>query len=221
MQKQKSAVKSLIFALAAGIISIGCNESELKTLQKSCVKDRLNAACEKLCDLNNSNGADGCFNLAMLYEAEKDFVKASRHYQKACDLGSASGCNNVGWLYTVGFIEGQFVGSDFAKAFSYYTKSCDLDYAPACKNLGVLYEYGKSVEQDFTKAFSFYKKACDLDFANGCLNLGVLYANGQGVKLDDTKAKKLFGKACDLGSQLSCDVDKVFDKHFFNRYSFE
>lgn len=141
MQKQKLAMKNLIFALAAGIISISCNESELKTLQKSCVEDKLNAACEKLCDLNKSDGADGCLNLALFYEfgkgVEQDFTKAFKLYEKACDLDYANGCNNLGVLYA----NGQGVKPDSTKANKLFNKACDLGSQLGCDVYIVLTQY--------------------------------------------------------------------------------
>ena len=91
-----------------------------------------------------------------------DHQKLVEIYDKACNEGKASGCYNLGVLYSEGTGN---VAKDTAKAVQLYEKACSADFASACYNLGVAYAGGLSVKQDFAKAKEFYEKSCAQDFS--------------------------------------------------------
>lgn len=65
---------------------------------------------------------------------EKDYFKAVGLYNKSCNAGSGSGCNNLGFMY----YEGKGVRKDKSKALEYYGKACDLKCENGCENYAIL-----------------------------------------------------------------------------------
>ena len=57
--------------------------------------------------------------------------KAAAQYQKACDKGSAFGCNNLGVLAA----EGRGVPKNLRRAEELFKKGCDKGNATACRNV--------------------------------------------------------------------------------------
>ena len=91
-------------------------------------------------------------NAAKAYD-KRDYQKAAKLYQKACDSGDVRGCTMLATLYE----EGQGVKKDYQKASKLYQKACDGEVPEACYNLGVMYMQW----QDYKKAKDLYAKACD------------------------------------------------------------
>jgi TPR repeat protein len=56
-------------------------------------------------------------------------VKAAQLFQRACDLGNAAGCNNLGVLYDKGI----GVAQDKVKAAQLFRKACDGGIAQGCQ----------------------------------------------------------------------------------------
>lgn len=65
---------------------------------------------------------------------KKDYNTASKLFQKACDGGVASGCNNLGVIYANGFRDKQ----SYEYALKYFDKACDMKYEEGCKNYTAL-----------------------------------------------------------------------------------
>jgi uncharacterized protein len=96
---------------------------EYSWLEHSCrVAVRFDILAERAC---NDELADGCANLANMYEkgagVAKDEEKAAKLSEKACEAGSALGCTNLGKLYE----NGQGVAKDVAHAVQLYERACD------------------------------------------------------------------------------------------------
>ncbi len=75
------------------------------------------------------------FNLGMLSYDKKDFSKARKYFEKACDLNNGGGCGALGYLYD----DGKGVEKNSKKATQYFSKACDLKDGDGCFNLGTLY----------------------------------------------------------------------------------
>ena len=71
-------------------------------------------------------------------KARQDYFKAMQFYKKACDLGNASGCNNLGSLYA----KGRGVKQNESIAKQYYGKACDFGDQMGCDNYRILNEAG-------------------------------------------------------------------------------
>src|SRR2546430_1912447 len=64
-------------------------------------------------------------------DAKPDDVVAT--LTRACDLGSASGCENLAFLYATGTV----VGRDDVRATPLFVRACDLGDAHGCYNVGL------------------------------------------------------------------------------------
>jgi TPR repeat protein len=65
---------------------------------------------------------------------EKDYGKAFDFFKKACDMGDAKGCNNLGVMY----MNGLGVGKDYHKAIELYSKACNMGDVMGCINMDSL-----------------------------------------------------------------------------------
>ena len=65
---------------------------------------------------------------------KQDKFKAVALYTKACDGGRASGCSNLGVMYS----NGEGVRLDKKRALALYGKACDMKEERGCKNYAKL-----------------------------------------------------------------------------------
>ena len=100
--------------------------------------------------------------------------KANSYYEKACNLNNATGCSNLGFLYS----QGKGVRQEHSKANSYFEKACNLNYGGGCTNLGVSYVKGEGVRQNKTTAKWYFGKACDYGDQDGCDKYRILNEQG-------------------------------------------
>ncbi|HKD17455.1 MAG TPA: PDZ domain-containing protein [Thermoanaerobaculia bacterium] len=113
--------------------------------------------------------------------------------ERSCQLGDASGCAHLAFLYATG----KFVKKDDHRATALYGKACDLGDAQGCYNVGLNADEGRGSARDLARAVSKYEEACGLGSATGCTNLGFLYEHGRGVRTDTAKAFDLYRRGCD------------------------
>lgn len=163
-----------------------------------------NIACEKG---SAKVKANACHNLGVLHSSEvagleRDYDKALRFYQIACDLDNPKSCGSLGTFYEKG---NGGVEQDYARAFELYKFACDSGEARACFNLGTLYDRGYGMKQNFKKAFEVYKIACNAKHAEACNNMGLMYDEGLGVRKSPQKALEFYKVACDLQSLVACN----------------
>jgi TPR repeat protein len=158
------------------------------------------ALLERSCKLGS--GA-GCAHLAFLYAAgsgrlvRRDDRRAHPLYLRACDLGDARGCYNVGLMAD----EGRGGARDIPRAAAKYDEACDMGSSTACTNLGFLYENGRGVKKDRARAAALYQRGCDGTSCqpsnlNGCLNIGRAYRDAMGVEKNAERAASVFQEAC-------------------------
>lgn len=101
----------------------------------------------------------------------KNYIKAEKLWEKACDDGNTKGCfhlGNLGVLYK----NGKDVEQDYDKAKRLWEKACNNNEyggSGGCYNLGYMYDIGEGAEPDFKKAVQYYKKACEKGNSTGCL----------------------------------------------------
>ena len=121
-----------------------------------------------------------CSNLAKHYfngwGVRQDFAKSLQYFKKACGLGNAESCAEVGMEYALG----ENVKKDLKLAKSYLEKACKMESALGCVGLGIMYHAGEGVPQNLSKAKELYGKACDLGEQKGCDKYKEL--NEKGVK---------------------------------------
>ncbi len=77
-------------------------------------------------------------HLANIFDAGRtfpqDFKKANELYKKACDLGSSSGCNNLGYAYE----NGRGLTKDERRGLDLYKKACEKGNETSCSNVRYL-----------------------------------------------------------------------------------
>jgi hypothetical protein len=171
-----------------------------------------NAAAYELYKKGCDNGNHyGCSNMGVMWEyglgtGRKDTGRATEHYEKACKMGLAEGCQKM------------------RNVISHLKSECDAQVSakppkptfgpkPAatpppnegCTNLGYLYERGVGVSKDERTAAEFYKKSCDAKLPVGCVNLGNFYDNGKVFPQDVKKSAELYKKGCDFGASSGCN----------------
>lgn len=130
----------------------------------------------------------------------KDYASAIRHYTAACAGGNASGCYELGVMYS----NGQGVAQSNQQAAALFGKACTGGIAPSCYNLGVMYATGEGVVQNKHQAVALFDKACAGGDATGCYNLGVMYSSGEGVAQNKQQAVAPYDKACTGGDASGC-----------------
>jgi TPR repeat protein len=115
-------------------------------------------------------------------------------FQKACDAGSADGCNSLG----VAILDKAAArAADKTRAEALLQRACDLGSPAGCVNLGVQVR-----SQDEVRAIGVLTRACDQSWWEGCFWLGDIYYTGSHE--DPPLAAAVLGRACKGGHQRSC-----------------
>ena len=185
----------------------------------------------KSCDLNYANG---CFSYSMwlmfsgfneLNSAEKENKKLAykklskylptfiKYNQKACDLGSVNGCDELG----SGYWSGEGVKKDRKMAFKLFKKSCDLAQShekiagsfneeiararTSCKRVGRIYYNGEEgIGKNRQLALEYFYKACEVNVFECGMSAESFYK-----KQDYDFAFNLAQKGCEVGDDVSCN----------------
>jgi TPR repeat protein len=95
----------------------------------------------------------------------KDERRAIELFQKACDGGSMSACNNLGVAWEQG--QGGFVKDD-KRAVELYQKACDGGDARGCANFGWRLVVGQGIPMDRDRGIGFLRRACAAGIQWGC-----------------------------------------------------
>ncbi len=128
----------------------------------------------------NFERADAYYRLGWEYEHQNDDASAARFYQKAADLGLASGMSALGLFRVTGRAGPQ----DYAAAMDYFQRAARLDDPTAYSNMGWLYQMGNGVPVDMTEAIRCYKKGSDLGAVGASFQLGSIYFYGKSASQD-------------------------------------
>ncbi|MEM9692257.1 MAG: hypothetical protein AAGA56_06920 [Myxococcota bacterium] len=158
---------------------------------------------KKACD---GDVADGCAALALATEPDTDhgrvaeLAKASLAYAiKACDLGSAIGCENAGDMV---FYDSYRI-MDQPRAVKLYLKGCNLGRGIACWSAAQGYFGGKGVGKDGMQGVKLLVKACSGGSVDECNDAANVFAKGQyGVPKKPDLALKL--------NLIACRMDKDY-----------
>jgi hypothetical protein len=129
-----------------------------------------------------------------LYDAN-DYVEARPLLERACDMGNAEACNDLGEIYDSGY----GIVQDHTKAAALFLKACNAGNVDSCLSLGVCYGNGSGVEQDYSRAKEFFSLSCGKGNSLGCAYLGDIYKYGRGVAQDYQRAVTLYAKSCESG----------------------
>lgn len=120
-------------------------------------------------------------------------------YERACELGSARGCNDLG----VKYLEGDGVPKDEGRAAALLRKSCAGRLPMGCFNFGWLQQQGIGVPQDASSAEKHYTFACDQEIGAACNALALILTDEREPP-DNERALPLFEKACGASVPAAC-----------------
>ena len=151
-------------------------------------------ACELLGTVFGMNISDG---------QGADHEASGRFFHRACSLGLASGCRNLGTKFLFGEIgkTGNPPVPNHKLAVVYFRKACDLD-AMECTWLGLSFERGEGVSKDLAEAQRLYNKSCAAKDGNGCFYAAEVMAKlGSGTP---AQILQLYTQGCDYEDVGAC-----------------
>jgi TPR repeat protein len=140
-----------------------------------------------------SGFAEACSEQGLRLALSDGGDRAAPLLSRACELGSGTGCEHLGFVYA----NGKGVARDERRATKDYLRSCDLGDARGCYNAGLMSDEGRGTPRDHARAAVFYEESCSLGSTTGCTNLGFLYENGRGVGRDLARSAALYQRGCD------------------------
>jgi hypothetical protein len=127
----------------------------------------------------------------------KNYVEARPLLDRACDLGNAEACEDLGDIYDAGW----GIAQDHNRAAALFLKACNAGNVDGCLSLGVSYGVGYGVGQDYSRARELFSLSCDKGNSLGCAYLGDIYKNGYSVAQDYQRAVTLYAKSCESGQE--------------------
>lgn len=104
----------------------------------------------------------------LLPDEKRDRKGARAAYEKACRLGSAVGCGNLGIMQEWG----NGGPPDMAGAFASYDKACEMRLASACAAMARMHASGKGTVASPSLGAAYLHRACELGDARSCKTLG-------------------------------------------------
>lgn len=155
--------------------------------------------------------------------ARAHYEEAAGLLDRACQLGSAEGCFNLGGLYreagtgrqslprshaaferscelgmAAGCMAGARVTADPLRSAALVERACALKHANGC------FDAGMAAKDPGVRAQRL-DQACGLGHGTGCFNAGILLYSERGAKPgDNERAAQYFGRACDAHEAAGC-----------------
>ncbi|MBX3225387.1 MAG: sel1 repeat family protein [Labilithrix sp.] len=117
--------------------------------------------------------------------------------EKACSLGSNTGCTNLGRA----LFNGAGGDTDRPRALALWQKACASGAGGACNALG-----GATADDDPAAGRKAFERGCALDEKESCANLAVMAAKGEGGPRDERTAATSSAQACKKKAPLGCLV---------------
>jgi TPR repeat protein len=133
----------------------------------------------------------------------RDLESAASSFLKACRLGEALGCANLGYMTE----HGEGVPRDVARARGLYREACTAGDVYGCLHRDLLAAEDAGAPRDPDRALAHWRHACeDGHVARACAFVGVMYEDGpDGVARDEEKSMQAMSRACDLGETRACE----------------
>jgi len=165
----------------------------------------------------SKDDAFACIRLGLIHRGgttvKKSDRQAKRFFARACDLGHARGCTQLGVMLAD-------EGRKLSKAMDLLAQGCVSKVAVACARLGIMHENGIGTAVDKNKALKLYTQGCGGGSMAGCVRQGSVLEERGGAARDE-KARELFEKACDGGEPAGClrlggmyEIGKVVGQDF-------
>jgi TPR repeat protein len=133
----------------------------------------------------------------------RDVERAAAAFNKACRLGEALGCANLGYMAE----HGEGLVRDVARARALYRDACLTGDVYGCLHADMLAAQDAGAPRDPTRALAHWRRACEEGRnARACAFVGVMYVDGpDGMARDEAKSQKAMARACDLGDKRACE----------------
>jgi uncharacterized protein len=129
--------------------------------------------------------------------AEEGGGDARPWFERACELKLTRGCTNLALVL-------EDDASAGARVDELLSRSCDEDDAVACDKLGDAAYSGVGQAKNDSRAARAYDKACQLGRISGCVASGWLLVSGDGVAKNMLRARELFDFACQHDDAHGC-----------------
>ncbi len=132
-------------------------------------------------------------------QADPTQVREAHH--RACSLGSAWGCEEMGLLEH----SDEFSGSA-ERARQLFRRACDKGRASSCHILGVLM---LEIPEERAAAKQLLGAQCEGRATRSCLSLAVFHAPQVGSQGSCKEARHFASRACALGARDGCVIERV------------
>jgi uncharacterized protein len=144
--------------------------------------------------------AIGCNDLAILWGT--DFAHAIPLLERACELGLARGCANLGSE----LLQSTPGEAERRRAVGLLSGACDQADGFACAELGdALYAVGEQGDKaSYGGAHVAYEKGCKLGRVTACCAEGWMLRRGEGTAKDARRSRELFRFSCDQQFYAGC-----------------
>jgi hypothetical protein len=157
--------------------------------------------CRIQCDLGD---AASCTRLGyLLAHGEQGFVRDDKRalgfYERACGVGYAPACFNIGVLHA----QAGDAPKEQQIAATYWDRACSDGYPPACSNLGALYARDASSTKARAQAVELFARACSGGDPVGCMNAVVVMRRMDQAEVDHDVGA-LLDLACDGDVAAGC-----------------
>lgn len=187
------------------------------------------------CDLGKNSIV--CLDVAQAYEkgingAEKDFDKAVKFYEIACEEKNEKACYRLSEIYYTISLMIQRIETDIQNTddndvknamisiskemenhipnVELINKGCDIEIGLSCAAAGNLSNTSRNVKK-YKQGIKLSEKGCSLESGIACSDLGAIYEEGKSVKQDLEKSEKYLKlgvlyseKNCEKGSGIEC-----------------
>jgi len=125
------------------------------------------------------------------------------HWHRACELGYAPSCFNLGVAYD----RGEGVVANLDRAVELYTAACDGEAPAGCINLASVAMRGDGPNAlDFDFAFHHFERACLMDHPHGCTLAASCHIEGMGTPVNRDLGAGVLQFHCREGFELACEL---------------
>lgn len=143
---------------------------------------------------------------------------AAADFQRACAMGFAPGCENVGAQasgkpprgatprladYPIILRTGKGDLPDKAPR-ELYARACDQGWVTGCHDLAGTYLLGTGNDREPARAKALLEDVCERRLARACSDLGYMHFTGDGIPQDRAKGLAYLKQSCELGYGQAC-----------------
>ena len=154
----------------------------------------------KACQADNGWGCDQLGLMqAFGVATEKDTRAAGRSFQRACEVGFAGACGQLGRLFRL-YDSG--LGPDLPRAAGYFARGCGGGDSTSCSWFAQMLIGGIGIARDVDRGLVLAKNACDGGEGTGCTTVGYALETGRVGPIDIVTATRYYAQAFQQGDPL-------------------